>query len=295
MAKDNATNRKLSTLTKGTKGSSGCVQVPTASWYWSHSKAEIYHYDNGVFEAYPEATWDSYHAHHTIKVPAEDSVWKITHTTDRPIRWQDLLSQDDIEQTLIWHNEQHLRQTEQEGGISTWSPLLEIRGNFRINSHTADILCWVEYTTLDLDPEMTAFFSALHSPQALNLPPIDGTLSSADVQMMFQRAKEWIPSLYYPQFTLWKCLTTDDIIAGILSVVLSLPFLYGFVNPHWSYYPWTNIDAGHLVVEGLDYLLDLPVLVGFIGWVLFGGMHCVDEQSSCFQPMQVDMMRQTPR
>jgi hypothetical protein len=76
---------------------------------------------------------------------------------------------------------------------------LEIRGNFRINSHTADILHRVEYTTLDLDPEMTAFFSALHSPQALNLPPIDGTLSSADVQMMFQRAKERISSLYYPQ------------------------------------------------------------------------------------------------
>ena len=181
---DNAINRKLSTLTKGTKGSLDCVQVPTVSWYWPCSKAEIYHYDDGVFEAYPEATPGLIHPHHTIKVPAEDALeievhfdstqggWRVIHTTDRPLQWRDLFNQDKIEQPLLCRNEQHLRQTELKAGISTRSPLLEICENFGINSHSVDILRRVEYTTLELDPEMTAFFSALQTPEGITLPPL---------------------------------------------------------------------------------------------------------------------------
>jgi len=52
---------------------------------------------------------------------------------------------------------------------------------------------------------------------------------------MFQVSKERTSSdggtLNY---TLWKCLARNDDVAGILSVMFSLPFLYGFVNTYWT-------------------------------------------------------------
>ncbi len=137
-ARDCAMNRKLSLLTKGLKGSLDRVQIPTALWYLSCSKREIYHYDDGVFEAYPESSLDAYHPHHTIKVPAEDAVeidvqfdevgqvWRVIRTTDIRMKWTDLLRPEDIEDALLRCNERHLRQTEREGGISTRPPLTNI-------------------------------------------------------------------------------------------------------------------------------------------------------------------------
>jgi hypothetical protein len=60
-------------------------------------------------------------------------------------------------------------------------------------------------------------------------------MTSGDVQRMFQLARERTSSDSSTlNYTLWKCLATDDAVAGILSVLFSLPFLYGFVNSHWT-------------------------------------------------------------
>ena len=45
-ALENAMNRKLSLLTKGRKGSLDRIQIPTSTWYFSPTKAELYHYDS---------------------------------------------------------------------------------------------------------------------------------------------------------------------------------------------------------------------------------------------------------
>lgn len=53
---------------------------------------------------------------------------------------------------------------------------------------------------------------------------------------MFQVARERTSSdLSTLNYTLWKCLARNNNIAGILSVLFSLPFSYGFVNNHWTY------------------------------------------------------------
>jgi hypothetical protein len=82
---------------------------------------------------------------------------------------------------------------------------------------------------------MTAFFTALQKDPLSPPPLIDGALTAGDVQSMFKRAKECTSSDSGTlNYTIWKCLATDDIIAGIMSVLFSLPFLYGFVNQHWT-------------------------------------------------------------
>ncbi|KAL3762213.1 hypothetical protein ACHAWU_004751 [Discostella pseudostelligera] len=52
-ARDNAVNRKLAALTKGRQGALDRIQIPTHDWFYSPTKQELYHYDKGVFEAYP--------------------------------------------------------------------------------------------------------------------------------------------------------------------------------------------------------------------------------------------------
>ncbi len=82
---------------------------------------------------------------------------------------------------------------------------------------------------------MTAFFAAIQRSSESPPPLIDGTLTLVDVQEMFRRAREKTSSDSSTlNYTLWKCLAQDDNIAGILSVLFSLPFLYGFVNSHWA-------------------------------------------------------------
>ncbi len=84
---------------------------------------------------------------------------------------------------------------------------------------------------------MSAFFLALkRSPSELKLPLVLGTITSAELQHMFAHTKE--RGLSDPRtlnYSLWKCLTRCDCISQFLSILLSLPFTYGFVNTYWSH------------------------------------------------------------
>ena len=195
---ENATNCKLSFLTQGQKGSLHRIQIPTCTWYLLPTKAEIYHYDSGFFEAYPEAEPKTFHPYHTIKVPSSDAIqievryntdrrlWIPTLITDEPMCWEDVVQQEVLESALLRRNEHHLRQTEQEAGVSTRPPLTTIRKNYRVNLCAKQLCQGVQHSSLDLTPKMTAFFSALQKDPQSTLPLIDGALTTEDVQSMFK-------------------------------------------------------------------------------------------------------------
>ncbi|KAL3762232.1 hypothetical protein ACHAWU_004770 [Discostella pseudostelligera] len=149
----------------------------------------------------------------------------------------DITSQEQIEQCLLERNQRHLEQTAREGGISTHPPLTHIRHNHGFNALTEQIINGTPITDYDLTPEMEHFFRALkRTPQERDLPPILGELTSEDIQQMFKKAKERTSSDSRTlNYTIWKAIATDDLIAGILSVLFSLPFSYGFANLHWTH------------------------------------------------------------
>ena len=136
----NALNRKLTAIFKGARGVLDRVQVPIHDWFFSPGLNELYHYDSGVFEAYPACDNDTFHTHHTIKILPNDAElvtvdqspphnrWTITgRLTHPPQLWRDLDTQEEIEQHLIEHNRRHLEQTAREQGPSTHPPLTTIR------------------------------------------------------------------------------------------------------------------------------------------------------------------------
>jgi hypothetical protein len=45
-------NKKLTRITKGARGSLDYIETPTATWYYSPTENEIYHYELGVFKAH---------------------------------------------------------------------------------------------------------------------------------------------------------------------------------------------------------------------------------------------------
>ena len=249
MTKDNAVNRKLSLLTKGRRGVLDRIQIPSHTWFYSPSKRELYHYDLGVFEAYPAYDEFSFHRHHTLKVPATDIAlvvvevdntthrWIITATLPTPRTfWMDITSQTEIETALLNRNKRHLQQTAREEGISTTPPMTILRRNNGFNDMATKVLDGTPITEYSLTPEMAEFFKALKRTDSdINLPPVMGDFTSEDIQAMFKAAHEKTSSDSRTlNYTLWKCLAKDNSIAGILSVMLSLPFTYGFVNKHWT-------------------------------------------------------------
>ena len=258
-----AINRKLSLVTKGPRGTLRLIQTPTHAWFYSQN--ELYHYHDGVFEAYPAAATGLFHTHHTRKVlphkiqavevmrDSSDKFWKISTFLPLPDPlWQDVTSGEEIEEELMRRNRMHLEQVAREEGISTQPLLTELRRDHGFNNFSSAILNGenletaieslskvtgkpiTEYTATS---EMAAFFKSLRRTDTdCKLPPVLGVITSHDFQEMFKRARERTSS--DPRtlnYTLWKCLAKSDKISGFASILLSLPFVYGFVNEHWTH------------------------------------------------------------
>ena len=71
-AKKCAMNRKLTAIMKGPRGILDRIQVPVHDWFYSPKYDELYHFDEGVFEAYPSRGDNSFFTHHTLKVLPDD-------------------------------------------------------------------------------------------------------------------------------------------------------------------------------------------------------------------------------
>ena len=199
----NAVNCKLSAITKGPKGALTMIQVPNHDWFYSEAKRELYHYNKGVFEAHPAATESLFHSHNTRKVlPSEvqavlterdlsDKYWIISTIIPFPHPlWRDITSSEEIKAELLQWNKMHLEQTAQEGGLSTGPPMTMLRDNYGFNPLLAAVLDG-EPIEHELTPEMAAFFRALQKTETdRSLPQVLGSISSAEFQEMFKRARE---------------------------------------------------------------------------------------------------------
>ena len=129
-AKEREINRKLSSAMKGTHQSLSWIEVPTAKWFYSHKKKEIYRYDKGVFECYaawsptpsliPTSPWHFY-CHHHLKVPHDDIAqaevedngeYYILNSVHHPRNdlWRVVSGAKEIEALILECNKRHLQQ-----------------------------------------------------------------------------------------------------------------------------------------------------------------------------------------
>ena len=245
-----AVNRKLTAITKGQRGALKMISIPTHDWFYLEAQQELYHYTNGVFDAFPKAMEAQFFTHSSWKVLPEDiqaviverdttgNYWNITNVVPMPHPlWREITVASEIERHLLQRNQMHLEQTDREKGVSIAPPLTNLRANHGFNGLSTRILNGEEITEYELTPEMAAFFGALKRTETDNsLPPVGGVIMSTAFQEMFRRAPERTSSDHRTlNYTIWKCLAKSDKISGFVSVLLSLPFVYGFPNKHWTH------------------------------------------------------------
>ena len=111
-----------------------------------------------------------------------------------------------------------------------------LRENYGFNRTSESVLDGTYEFSEDLSEEVVAFLTALRrTDKERECPPILGAISSTEFQAMFKVKKERTSSdTRTLNYTLWKCLAHSNYLSSIMSIMISLPFTYGFVNTCWS-------------------------------------------------------------
>ena len=247
-------NRKLTAITKGIHQSLDWIEIPTGQWYYSHEKKEIYKYDSGVFESYAAYSPSpslipthptKFYKHHHLKVPHKDIVEAQVEEQDDFIHltavycpgpiWKKVTDAKEIEQLIMERNRRHLLQAEVEDGRCQEMIMQELRCN-----NGLDLLQEVLDGSISIDDAtdetIAAWIRAVkQTEQEKNLPPITGKITKEQFQGAFKAVSEKTSSspsgLHY---TIWKCLAAEDDLAGWMSLMMSMPFEFGFVNDRWT-------------------------------------------------------------
>lgn len=203
-----------------------------------------------MFEAYPSAQDGTFYRHHSLKVLPEDDAELITvgkdkvtgryvikETLDRPDSvWKDVTSPHEIEKQITTRNKRHLQQSAIEGGLGSLPVFEALRSNYGVNDESRRAIAGEEFLSeFELPPLVAEWFAHLkQTEKGAECPPVLGEISSAEFQEMFKKSKEGAAS--DPRtlnYTIWKCIAKSTFLSGIASVLLSIPFMYGFVNTHW--------------------------------------------------------------
>ena len=69
-------NAKLNRITQGERMGLDYIEAPKGEWLLLRTSEELFHYNHGVFEAYPRSndTENVYKKYHVIKVVLDDAV-----------------------------------------------------------------------------------------------------------------------------------------------------------------------------------------------------------------------------
>jgi hypothetical protein len=122
-----AVNRMLTAIMKGQRGALKVILIPTHDWFYTETQQELYHYTNGVFDAFSKAMEAQFFTHSSWKVLPEDvqtvtvehdptgNYWNITNIVPMscPL-WRKVTAASEIEQHLLQQNQMHLKQTDRK-------------------------------------------------------------------------------------------------------------------------------------------------------------------------------------
>jgi hypothetical protein len=169
-------NQKLRVITKGKHTQIDRVQIPTHDWFYSDQTNEVYHYDFGVWEAYPRKTPTLFFSHHTLKVlPAgatpvqveqeQEGIRIVEHLPKIDQMWKDITTPEELEQLLLWRNKRHLQQIDREGGISDCDAMRQLRSEYGLSELNDNILAGKQIEHLETTEEMLDRFWAIQRPE----------------------------------------------------------------------------------------------------------------------------------
>ena len=149
--------------------------------------------------------------------------------------WQDVTTPSEMETTLLAPNKGHLQQTVIEGGTSDCKPMTTFREEMVLGNAATALLQGTYQIEYKVGPAITAWMNAVKQmEEEQSLPPVIGSLSTTEFQGMFRKKHEVTSSdPHGMNYSIWKGMAKRDHLSNFPSILISLPFIYGFANTRW--------------------------------------------------------------
>ena len=211
-------NSKLNKVTHGEQVGLDYIKIPKREWIYSRQMTELYQYNEGVFEAYPqvEGSENMFHKQHVLKVIPDDAVmtmveeggkgYKMT-TIGGAMQWTVVDSREEMEKHLLQRNKHHLQQVAKEDGITMQQWFQSLIGKDGYSIEGDNILDGeINWREVPEYPEVKAWLKTLiKTDKEIKLPPIRGGITTEEYKQAFQRAKEnTLSSPSGLDYTIWK-------------------------------------------------------------------------------------------
>ncbi|KAL7531762.1 hypothetical protein ACHAWF_003900 [Thalassiosira exigua] len=148
--------------------------------------------------------------------------------------WTNVTSQCEIEQRILARNQHHLEQMDRERSDNPTTDDLE--RNHGVNDSVRSLLAGTYVTEHEVNIEMASWLEMMKKKDKEKTPgPLVGIIPREAFQDLFKVADEKTSSnsSFGMNYTIWKALASDDEVAEVQCVMLSMPFLFGFANPRW--------------------------------------------------------------
>ncbi|KAL7526234.1 hypothetical protein ACHAWF_001689, partial [Thalassiosira exigua] len=152
-----------------------------------------------------------------------------------PVRmWTNATSQREIEQRILARNQRHLEQMDRERCDNPTTD--DIERNHGVNDSVRSLLAGTYVTEHEVNIEMATWLEMMKkSDKEKTAGALVGIIPREAFQDLFRVANEKTSSnsSFGMNYTIWKALASDDEVAKVRCVMLSMPFLFGFANPRW--------------------------------------------------------------
>eukprot|EP01082_Thalassiosira_pseudonana_P016004 g13600.t1 g13600 contig9:10029-12311(+) len=232
--KTKALHRKLSAVLKPERVGMDHIEVPQEGWYYSTSLDELYEFDNGIFRAHTRVDGD---LAMVAEITHENGGIRMSQPSPTmPPTWRKITNMEEMEQWLLRRNKRHLQQMYLEDSPPTLPSFAAMMGEHGTSTTVDAILDGTfDIDSIELPEQMKAWLKTMKRTPAERDLTVVTAMTSKQYQEAFKAVDERTSSspsgLHY---TLWKAIAGEDDLCAYFSVMMSLPFTFGFVNERWT-------------------------------------------------------------
>ena len=250
-ARQKSTQRKLTAIMKPPHNPLDYIEIPGDSWYYSAVTNELYAFGEGLFKAHPRRDDIGYQFHRQgiFKVPPNDSVAVAVEESQHGLQiinepgqwtqpvWSQVTRAEEVEEWLCRRNKRHHQQVHIDGNPITTEPYAAIFGEHGTTPTVQQLLeSTFDIDSLDFPPYVKEWLRWFQlTPEEKKLRPISPRITAAKFQAAFKVVDEMTSSspsgLHY---TLWKAIAEKTDFSEYFSLMMSLPFMYGFSHKRWQ-------------------------------------------------------------
>jgi len=173
-----------------------------------------------------------------VEVKSDGRIQILTTIPSPSSLWETVTSQREIEKHLLRRNKRHLQQIAKEGGPSTHPPVKQLTESLGTSEDARAVLDGTYVTEedgIEVNATLAEWIKQLKQTDTeKGMADTVGSIPPEALQEAFKAAKERTASHGDLHYTVWKAMTADDHFAAWLSIMISIPFMFGFAPERWK-------------------------------------------------------------